>query len=430
MPGKKFLIIGNSVSAVAAIEGIRRFDQDSEVTVLSKEPYLAYSRPIIADYLMGLADDYRMLYRDERFYKNLNVKLELGEEVVSVEPSKNKIITASGKKYNYDYLLIATGGKPFVPPMEGFSDVKEGVFTFTSWDDAKKIKEHLPKVKKFVVVGAGFIGLELAEALIHLGKEVVVIELADRPLVRALDEFASSQVKDYFESIGVKFYLNDTVKTVISSNGVFKGVELKSGEKIEAEAMAVAIGVRPNVDFLKDSGIEIDRGVVIDDKARTSVENIFAAGDVAQGWDVVFERKQPLPLWVYGYRQGIVAGINMAGGDAKYPGGFPMNSLKFRDVPAISGGIVAPQDKENYIVKTAYDPRHRFYRKIVVKESKLVGFVNLWQVDGAGIFTGIVLSGIDVSELVDDMLKPDFGWAHMPRWWREKNLEGVRWLSS
>jgi len=205
---------------------------------------------------------------------------------------------------------------------------------------------------------------------------------------------------------------------------------LNSGEKIEAEAMAVAIGVRPNIDFLKDSGIEIDRGVIIDEHSRTSIENIYAAGDVAQGWDVVFQKKQPLPLWVYGYRQGIVAGINMAGGEAIYPGGFPMNSLKFREVPAISGGIVAPQNPDDYIIRTAYDPKHNFYRKIVVKDNKLVGFVNLWQVEGSGIFTGIVLSQMDVSDFIEDMLKPDFGWAHMPKWWREENLDGVRWLTS
>jgi len=320
----EYVIIGNSAAAIGAVEGIRQKDAEGNITIVSEEPYYAYSRPLISYLLAGTVDEDKMSYRGASFYEENNVSLLLGVKAVSIDIAGRQVILSNGKAVAYDKLLIATGGKPFVPPMKGGD--KEGIYTFIKRDDVKKLQAVAKPAAKAVVIGAGLIGLKAAEGLVKCGVDVTVVELADRILSTILDEQAAAMVQDVLEQHGIKIILNNTVAE-ITGEGKASGVILKDGTAQECDMVVVAIGVTPNADVARDTGIEINRGIKADDHMRTNIEDIYAAGDVAEAYDLVYEAQRVTPIWPNAFIQGEVAGRNMAGDDVTFDSGFARNSI-------------------------------------------------------------------------------------------------------
>src|SRR5574344_1464238 len=205
-----YVIIGNSTAAVGCVEGIRQVDKKGNITIISDEPHNTYSRPLISYLLYGKTDEERMKYRDKNFYKNNNVNTILGEKVVSIDKSKKIVKLEKGEEVSYDKLLVATGSRPFVPPMNGLDKVKNK-FSFMTLDDAHKLSKAINKDSKVLVIGAGLIGLKCVEGINDKVKSVTVVDLADRILPSILDEKGAALVQKFIESNGVKFYLSDSV---------------------------------------------------------------------------------------------------------------------------------------------------------------------------------------------------------------------------
>ncbi len=415
----KYLIIGNSVAAVGAMRAIRSLDADGEITVVSRERYQAYGRPLISYLLGGIITEKRMAYLPPDFCATNRINLRLESEAVAVDTKKRLLKLKNGETVNYDRLLIATGGDPFVPPIEGLAG-KERVFTFTTWDDAAKLKAVSDDIGHAVVIGGGLIGLKAAEGLQLLGKKVTIVELADRVLSAAFDKPAGRIIARKMKANGIEVITEETVTAIKGSGSEISAVMLKSGESIACDTVIVAIGVRPAAAFLVGSGIEINRGVVVNDHMQTSVKNVYAAGDVAEAGDFFTGQKNPLPIWPDAYIQGDVAGVDMAGGDKKYAGGLAMNSIEFFKVPTISMGITNPADGEGFEVLTFSEPEIYCYRKIVLKGNRLVGAVLVGVVDRAGIFSGLIREKIEVTAFRDDLLSPEFGFVKIPREHRDK----------
>ncbi|HEX8960650.1 MAG TPA: FAD-dependent oxidoreductase [Geobacteraceae bacterium] len=409
-----YVIIGNSVAAVGAIRGIRSVDPQGNITVISRERHTAYGRPLISYLLGGLITEKRMPYLPEDFYEQNRVNLLLNSEVVAVDSAKKQVQLAGGEAVPYERLLIATGGDPFVPPMEGLAD-KEKVFTFTTWDDAAKLKGLSADIDRVVVVGGGLIGLKAAEGLHLLGKKVTIVELADRILSAAFDRPAGRIVAKKMKANGIEVITEDTVIRVEGEGAEISGVTLKSGDFIPCDTLVVAIGVRPAAGFLKGSKVEVNRGVVVDDSMATSVKGIFAAGDVAEARDFFSGAKNPMPIWPDAYIQGDIAGTAMAGGSKSYAGGLAMNSIEFFKVSTISMGVTNPPDPAEYEVLTYLDAENYQYRKIVLKDNLLVGAVLVGNVDRAGIFAGLIRERVDVTPFRDKLLAADFGFIHLTK---------------
>lgn len=406
-------IIGNSVAAVGAIEAIRKVNRDIDITVISKEPYVAYGRPVISDFLKGKAGIEKLTsYRRAGFYEKNNVKLVLNEEIKKVDTQKKLLYGSSGSEYSYDKLLIATGGVPFIPPIKGV-DLKN-VYTFTTLDDAKNLLELSKNIKKAVVIGGGLIGLKAAEGLHAQGVKVSVIELMDRILSLAFDKVSGNIVENRMQDVGIDIFTESNTEEILNDgNGNACGVRLKGGRVIESDIVVVAIGVVPNVTFLKDSGIAINRGVLVDDRMETNVKGVFAAGDVAMAKDFFSANQRLLPIWPDAYKQGRVAGYNMVGVGRVYEGGLSMNSIELFGVSTISAGNINPTE-EGYEILTKADEKRWKYRKIVLKENVVVGFVFVGEIDRAGIFTGLIKDKTDVSSFKDRLLKSDFGFIDIP----------------
>jgi NAD(P)H-nitrite reductase large subunit len=408
------LIIGNSIAAIGAIRAIRSIDKECGITVISKERYTAYGRPLISYLLGGLITEKQMPCVPDGFYEQNNIKLLLSAEVVGVDTKKQTVRLANGEQIKYDRLLVASGGDPFVPPIEGLSG-KERIFTFTTWDDAAKLKNIATDIGNAVVIGGGLIGLKAAEGLHLLGKKVTIVELADRILSAAFDKPAGRIVAKKMKANGIDVITEDTVARIEGEGSEISGVLLKSGDFVKCDTVIVAIGVRPAVSFLKESGIEINRGVVVNDHMETSAKNVFAAGDVAEATDFFSSEKNPMPIWPDAYIQGEVAGAAMAGGVKEYEGGLAMNSIEFFKVPTISMGITNPSDPDRYEVLTLQEMDAYLYRKIVLKDNRLVGVVLVGNVERAGIYSGLIREGVDVSQFKEQLMDKDFGFIHLPK---------------
>jgi NADPH-dependent 2,4-dienoyl-CoA reductase/sulfur reductase-like enzyme len=404
----------DNVAAVGAIRGIRKIDQKGNIIAISRERHIAYGRPLISYLLGGQVTEKRMAYLPEGFYEDNRINLLLNSEVVGLNSKKRRLKLAGGDTIPYDKLLIATGGDPFVPPIEGLAG-KEKVFTFTTWDDAEKLKAIAHDIGRVVVIGGGLIGLKAAEGLHQLGKQITIVELADRILSTAFDRPAGRIVVKKMKANGIDVITEDTVVRIEGDGADITGVTLKSDDFVPCDTVIVAIGVRPAAGFLKGSEVEVNRGVVVNDRMETNVAGVFAAGDVAEARDFFSGQKNPMPIWPDAYIQGDIAGAAMAGGEKGYGGGLSMNSLELFKVPTISMGITNPVNLKEFEILTYQDLENNQYRKIVLKGSLLAGAVLVGNVERAGILAGLIREKIDVTPFRGSLLASDFGIIHLPK---------------
>ncbi len=407
------VIIGNSAAAVGAIEALRGAGDTGTIAVFSDEPYHVYSRPLISYLLAGKVTEKRMYYRPLSFYDHNEVEAHLDEPAEGLDFENRKLETAAGS-YEFGHLLLATGGVPFVPPLPG-SDL-EGVFTFTKWADVDSIEAYLEKyqARRAIVIGGGLIGLKSTEALLRRGLEVTIIELAPRIMSNAFDTTASDLARDILEANGCRVLTENTAEALLEKDGRVSGARLKSGEELSADLVVVAIGVRPNLALVRDTAIEVNRGLMVDNRMATNVDGVYGAGDVAEGPDLLLKVKRPIPIWPNAYKQGKTAGRNMAGVEYELPGVFVMNSIDVLDVSTISAGITDPGDDPEAEVLMRVDKPARRYRKVVLKQNRLIGMVTFGDVDRAGLFTGLIRSGVDISKAKDRLLAEDFGLHDIP----------------
>lgn len=416
-----YVIIGNSAAAIGAVEGIRQVDGTGRITVISNEPYHTYSRPLISYWLAGKVDEDNMIYRDRNFYEVNSVTPILGVSAEKINFKGKKVKLSDGTDVSYDKLLIATGGKSIIPPMAGLD--KKGVYSFLKLDDVKNIKEAVAAgKKKAVVIGAGLIGLKAAEALAKLDVQVTVVELANRILPAILDEQAAAMVQGYLEGYGMSFELNNTVSKVQGKTAV-DGVVLQNGTEVPCDMLVVAIGVQPNTDLVKDTDVQLNRGIIVNEKMETSVKNVYAAGDVSEGFDLVYGTSRVLPLLPNAYQQGEVAGRNMAGTETDFAGGLAMNAIGFGELPMLTAGIIKP-DSDDYEVLVNANPDDKTYRKVVLRDGCIVGYICLNKIDRAGIMTGLIKEKADVSAFKERLLSPDFGYIDFSEADRKSRLSG------
>ncbi len=416
----RYVIVGNSAAAVGCITGIRKVDKEGEIVVISYEDR-CYSKPMIADVLVDVPTE-KLIYRDDSFFKRNNVTQILGHRAVSINTESKVVVLDSNELVPYDKLLIATGGKPFVPPIKGSE--RKGVFTFTELSSAVQFKEYIREngVENVVVIGSGFIGLEVAYFLREIGISVKVVELLDRVLARALDVRASQIVENMMREKGVDFIFNDTVEEILGDEKV-SSVRLKSGEVLKADAVVVAIGVRPNTELAETGGVKVNKGIETDDRMETSVKDIFAAGDCVECRDIVDGQRKNIPLFPLAFEQGFVAGLNMAGREVEYLGGLILNSLKFLPVPVLNAGVVEPMDDSCEVFVNDKFEKRGFYRKAIVRNGKLIGFIAIGEIDRTGILTNLIRQKIDVSDFKERLVEVDFGLVDLPKWWREEKLK-------
>ncbi len=420
-----YLIIGNCIAAVGAVEGIRRIDREGPITVLSKEPYPAYGRPLIAEYLKGkrTRDDLRL--RPSDFYDRNGVTIHLATTATQVSERKKAVKGDDGKTHLYDRLLLSTGGIPIRPHITG--EQGSGIFNFQTIDDADRIAEASRRTREWVVIGGGLIGLKAAESLYDRGMKVTIIELADRILSMAFDDKASRIISRRLDEIGINIITENTVDEILrDSRNRIKGVRLKGDQILPCGAVVVAIGVAPDKELAEGTAIKTGRGVLVDEYMETSVSGIFAAGDVAEAKDWHFASWRVVPIWPNAYRQGQVAGKNMAGQRVPFSGSIPMNSVSFYGIPTVSMGVTVPPDEKGYDVMMERAEDKGLYRKLVLKDGCLVGAVFVGKIERAGLLTGLIRDKVPVEGFKDRLLKEGLSLLDLPIELRKERLRRMR----
>jgi NAD(P)H-nitrite reductase large subunit len=385
----KHIIIGNSHAAIGAVEGIRTIDKTSEVLIISNEQYHTYGRPLISYLLEGKTDVERMKYRDDSFYVQNSVQTRLGIGVTAIDKDRKTLLLSDGSAESYDKLLVATGSSPFVPPMKGLETVKQK-FTFMSLDDAFALQNAITKDSRVFIVGAGLIGMKCAEGIYNSVKSVTVADLADKPLSSILDKEAGEVIlKLLSEKVTLK--LKDAVEEFSGNTA-----KLKSGETVEFDVLVLAVGVRPNTQLFAAIGGNIDRGIITNDKQETSIADIYAAGDVAVSYDVSCGKSRILAILPNAYMQGYAAGLNMAGGDAKFENAIPYNAIGLFGTHIVTAGT--------YTGDAMFYSKDGQYKKLYFEDDVLKGFVIIDDLEKSGIYTSLVRNQTKLNQTDKDLL--------------------------
>jgi len=417
----KYVIIGGSAGGIGAVEAIREVDAVGSLTVISEETVPQYSRPMISEYVSREATLDTMKYRGDQFWKNNKVKALTGRTATKIDFKKKQVVLDGGEIIGYEQLLISTGGKPFVPRMEGGE--KDGVFTFTELSSAEDIEAKLEHSKSAVVIGGGLIGVSASEALVKRGIKVTLVELKENILNLILDKTASELAEKVLAEAGVTVITGQTVQRILGktdNEDTVCGVVMTDGKEIPCDLVVVAIGVIPRTELVKETPVKLNRGIVVDRSMRTSIPDVYACGDVAEAHDFLIDRNRLLPLWPLAHLGGRVAGYNMAGKQAEYEGGTVMSSLKYFDLPVIAVGDVNPEDLSDYEVLAELKPEEPVYKKILLKDGAIVGFIFLGDLERAGIFFRLLKNHVDVGAIKDLLLSEDFGIVTLPEKLRQE----------
>lgn len=390
----KYVIIGNATAAIGTVEGIRSIDQEGEIVLISSEPHFTYGRPLISYLLLGKTTEQKMNYRPADFYETNHVTAMLGRTVTKINHEAKRVVLENGETVSYDKLAICTGSRPFIPPMDGL-DTVEAQTSFMTLDDAHRLASLLgdQKDKNVLIIGAGLIGLKCAEGILHLSKSLTIIDMAPRILPNVLDEYGSSFLQEYLEGLGMKFYLSDSVATFSTPNHAV----CKSGLELDFDVLVVAVGVRPNTQLAEEIGCEVNRGILVDTHSATTVEDVYAAGDCTVSHDIAANTDRILAILPNAYLQGEAAGINMVGGDKTFDTAFPMNASGFLGLHMITAGSY---DGEAYVTKA-----EGVYKKLVVRDNKLVGFILIGDVDRGGIYTSLIRDQVPLDTIDFDLIR-------------------------
>lgn len=395
----KHLIIGNCAAGIAAAEAIRQQDPGCSVTIITDEDTPYYSRCLLPDYLAGSLAIDKLLLKRLDFYRQHGLTLLAGEKAEHIDPAAGEVRLADGKRIPYDRLLIATGTGTFFPPLPGVD--LEGVMGLRTIADAEKIMTGCHDVREAVVIGAGLVGLEVAEAFATRGIKVTVVEKMPQILPLQLDPTAAGLVSSRLEDQGIKLITGvgftgidrltrsgKSTKTKTAGKGRL-AVALESGDTLPADLVIVAAGTRPNTGLAKEIGIKVNRGILVNERMETSIPGIYAAGDVVETVDAVTGLLGLSPIWPNAVKQGKVAGLNMAG--LNLPGE-PLiamqNSMNVGDLDVISLGLINPPLDGSYQVLA----RHKgsSYKKLVFKGRVLVGVILVNQVELAGVYGALI----------------------------------------
>lgn len=386
-----YVIVGNGTAAAGCIEGIRSVDAAGEITVVSEERHAVYCRPLISYYLEGKTDLSRLPYRSADFYERMHCHVLYGRKAVRILNDSREIALDDGSVLPYTALCLAVGSAPFVPPFAGLDSVKNK-YSFMTLDDALALEQGLRRESRVLIVGAGLIGLKCAEGIKERVASVTVCDLADRVLSSILDADCAAIMQRHLEKHGIQFLLNDSVER-FDENRAF----MQSGAAVDFDVLVLAVGVRANTALLKDIGGQVNRGIITDTSMRTSAAGIYAAGDCAEGLDISLGQKRVLAILPNAYMQGYTAGVNMAGGSARFDKGIPMNSIGFFGLHAMTAGT--------YTGDVYEEKTDTSLKRLFMEEDRLKGFILIGCNERAGIYTSFIREKTPLSSVNFDILK-------------------------
>lgn len=360
----KIVIIGNGVAGISAVEAIRSKNSQIEIEIFTDEKYFHYSRPRIIEYLGKKIEKEKLIIKNKNYYEQNNIKINLETKISKIDCENKKVILANGESVIYDKLIIAAGAFSFLPPVKGSNE--KGVFTLRTIDDADKIMDFIKDKKRAVVIGGGLLGIEAGISILNHELEVTIVEFFDRLLPRQLDKDGAAILQKMLEDKGLKFLLNKQAEEIKRENEELK-ILFKDGFALECDMILFSSGVRSNLEIIKETKIEFDKGIKVNKNMQTNIPDIFAAGDVAEFNGIVYG------IWPAAKEQGWAAGLNAIEENMEYVGSVFSTKLKVAGIELASmGSIEAKQDIE-IITKS----NENIFKRLFVQNKKIVGAILL-----------------------------------------------------
>ncbi len=414
MPGVErcdYLIIGSCAAGVGCIEGIRQRDEEGSIIVVGDETAAPYTRCLLSDYITGEVDLRKLTYRPLRFFDLNRAKAMLGKKAVKLDAIAKEVTLASGEVIGYRKLLLATGSSAVLYEVPG-KDL-EGVHVLKTLDDAQGILADAKKAKKAVVMGGGLVGIMTATALSEMGLEVCLAVTSPHVMSQNIDDDAAAILEEHLRDHKMRVLVNVQVVEILGKDRV-EGVKLSDGTVIECGVVISAKGVRPNVALAETAGIKARRGVLVDDHLRTVLPDVYAAGDVVECKGFITGEFEVAHIWPVAVEQGHIAGTNMSGGDVSYAGVVGMNTTTFFGLPVVNVGESrhsVPAKGEQFLVSS--DTKARRYKKVVLRDGRVVGVILVGDVDNAGVYTSMICTRVDVRAIRGMLLSEQFDFGKL-----------------
>ncbi len=403
----KIIIVGNGVTGVTAARSIRERDPDCLIEIYTREPYHYYYRPRLPEVVAGKLEIDDIVAYPPDWYEARKIDVHLETPVASIDPEAGEIVLGDGGRRAYDHLLLASGSDPFIPPVEGAD--RPGVFALRTAADALAIRDWAKGARRAVVIGGGLLGMETAKGLKDAGLDVEVLEALPWLIPRQLDQDGARVLQKEIEKLDIKVRV-DVATTSIEGNGKPTAVALKDGTKIPADLVVFSTGVRSTTAFLTESGVAIERGVVVDCDMRTNVPSVYAAGDAAEYEGVVWGI---IPVAL---RQADAVAGTITGDDSeKSCDVVPFNTLKITGIDVLSVGTFSCEDEEGCRAFVEEDFDRGLYRKIIVKDGRPIGAIVIGSRKGVREIQTLIDNGASIERWGEAIVREDFDYAEALR---------------
>jgi NAD(P)H-nitrite reductase large subunit len=394
------VIIGNGPAGVIAAETLKRTDPGCRVRLIGEEPEPPYSRMALPYLLAGnIEESGTHLRHGQDHWASRGIELEAGR-VVKVDPGQRRVYLDDGSDVSFDRLLIATGSKATRPPIPGMD--LDGVENCWTLADARRIASAARPGSSVVLMGAGFIGCIVLEALVARDVELTIIEMEERMVPRMMDGTGGDMIRRWCEAKGVKVLTSTRVEGLTTKNGRIE-LAFAGGGGITADSVVCATGVKPNIGFFEGSGIETDLGVIVDHQLQTSVPGIYAAGDVAQGPEFFTAKREIHAIQPTASEHGRIAALNMAGSTTRYGGSLSMNVLN--TLGLVSSSFGQWMGVEGGEETAAADPERGRYIKLAFRDDMLVGALALGLTQHVGVIRGLMQSKVRLGHWKERLMR-------------------------
>ncbi|MED3386885.1 NADPH-nitrite reductase [Bacillus subtilis] len=389
MGKKQLVLVGNGMAGVRAIEEILSVAKDEfQITIFGAEPHPNYNRILLSKVLQGDTDIKDITLNDWDWYEENNIQLYTNETVIKVDTENKTVITDADRIQPYDELILATGSVPFILPIPGAD--KKGVTAFRDIKDTDTMLAASKQYKKAAVIGGGLLGLEAARGLLNLGMDVSVIHLAPYLMERQLDPTAGRLLQNELEKQGMTFLLEKQTEEIVGDDRV-EGLRFKDGTSIEADLVVMAVGIRPNTTLGAESGIPVNRGIIVNDYMQTEIPHIYAVGECAEHRGIAYGLVAPL------YEQAKVLAKHICGIETKpYEGSVLSTQLKVSGVEVFSAGDFNESEEKKAI--KVFDEQDGIYKKIVLRGNQIVGAVLFGDSSEGNRLFSMIQKEADISE--------------------------------
>lgn len=391
-----YVIVGASASGINAAKTLRENDKGIEIILVSKDEYV-YSRCILHHFLDGRRKIKALDFTPANFFEDYKIKWIKGVEVTGIDTSVKKLKLSNGEDLNYDKVLLAAGSSSFLPPIENLRTANN-IVGLRNLDDAIKIKEEATKVKNVAILGAGLVGVDVLAGLLGYDINMTLIEMGDRILPLQLDNYSAEVYQDRLKEEGVNFKFGVRAeKVIVDDNNNPVSIKLNTGEEVPCELIIACPGVRANIEFLKDSGIECDKfGLIINSKGETNIKDVYGAGDIT-GRN---------PIWPTAVKEGIIAANNMLGKEVYMNDFFgSKNTMNFCGVATMSLGLVNKPD-DSYTEETQV--KGKDYKKIIHKDGIIYGAIVQGDLSYVGVLTQLIKENIDIRKVKKSIFDIDY----------------------